>query len=38
MKSFKIKDLKYLILYTVVLIFAFIYIDKILNFLGYIFI
>ena len=36
MKSFKIKDLKYLILYTVVLIFAFIYIDKILNFLGYI--
>lgn len=36
MKSFSVKDLKYLILYTVVLVFAFLYIDKILSILGYI--
>ena len=36
MKSFRVKDLKFLILYTVILIFAFIYIDKILGILGYI--
>ena len=36
MKSFSVKDLKYLILYTVVLVFAFLYIDKILSTLGYI--
>ena len=31
MKSFSIKELKYLILYTIVLIFAFIYIKDIIN-------
>lgn len=36
MKSFSLKDLKYLILYAVVLIFAFIYIKDILNIVGYI--
>lgn len=36
MKSFSVKDLKYLIIYTVVLVFAFLYIDKILSILGYI--
>ena len=36
MKSFNVKDLKYLIIYTVVLVFAFLYIDKILSILGYI--
>ena len=36
MKSFSVKDLKYLIIYTVVLVFAFLYIDKRLIILGYI--
>ena len=36
MKSFSKKDLKHLILYTVILIFVFIYIEKIISILGYI--
>ncbi len=36
MKSFSIKELKYLILYTILLIFAFIYIKDIINILKYI--
>lgn len=36
MKSFSLKDLKYLILYTIVIIFGFIYLKKILEILGYI--
>lgn len=36
MKSFSIKELKYLILYTIVLIFTFIYIKDIINILKYI--
>ena len=36
MKSFSKKDLKHLILYTIILIFAFLYIEKIISILGYI--
>lgn len=36
MKSFSMKDIKYLILYTILIIFAFIYIKDIINILGYI--
>lgn len=36
MKSFSLKDLKHLILYAVVLIFAFIYLKDIIGILGYI--